>query len=94
MQNFASELSDQEIVDVIQALDRMNNPLSRRMEGDDDAIVNLMNRLKVPQTIADKLLVGYVVAREATSRGLQISRPNDPTSKVEPEEEFSPGFGR
>lgn len=94
MQNFARELSDQEIIDVIQALDRINNPLGRRMEGDDDAIVSLMTRLKMPQTIAEKLLVGYVVAREATSRGLQIARPNDPTSTAEHEEQLAPGLGR
>ncbi|TLX16136.1 hypothetical protein [Rhizobium sp. MHM7A] len=94
MQNFARLLSNQEIIDVIQALDRINNPLVRRMEGDDDAIVNLMKKLSMPQTLAEKLLVGYVVAREAASRGLQIARPNDPASTTEHEEDFSPGLGR
>lgn len=93
MHNFARELSDQEIIDVIQALDRINNPITRRMEGDDDAIVNLMTKLKMPQTLAEKFLVGYVVAREATSRGLQIARPNDPVSTIEPDDEFSPSIG-
>lgn len=94
MQNFARELSNQEIIDVIQALDRINNSLVRRMEGDDDAIVNLMTKLNMPQTLAEKLLVGYAVAREAASRGLHIARPNEPVATAEHEEEFSPGLGR
>jgi hypothetical protein len=93
MHDFARYLSDQEIIDVIQALDRINNPMNRRMEGDDAAIVNLMTKLSMPQTVAEKLLVGFVVAREAASRGLQIARPNEPASQRGADDEYSPGFG-
>jgi hypothetical protein len=94
MQNFARDLSNQEIIDVTQALDRINNPLERRMEGDDDAIVNLMKKLSMPQTLAEKLLVGYVVTREAAARGLQIARPNERVATAEQEDDFTPGVGR
>jgi hypothetical protein len=94
MQNFERSLSDQEIIDILRALDRINNPMERRMEGDDDAIVTLMNKLKVPQTLAEKFIIGYAVAREAASRGLQVSRPNEPASKSEMDDSYSPGLGR
>ena len=94
MENFARELSNEELINVIGALDRIGNPLERRMEGDDDAIVNLMKRLNLDQGIATKMLIGYEVARECASRGLQIPRPNGPLRAVEQEEEFSPGLGR
>ena len=67
-----SLLSNTEIITLIQCMDRLDLPMSRRFEGDDEQIVKLMNDLGLKQTLVDKLLLGGLVMREALHRGLVV----------------------
>lgn len=83
MQDFAEQMSDDELLEVVQGVDRMSKPLNQRFEGDDAPIVNLMTRLGLNQTVVDKLLVQGAVLRECAHRGLKIPRPNAPAPETE-----------
>lgn len=76
MLDFAKNMSDEQLIDVVQAIDRVSKPLPERFEGDDAPIVELMSQLGLKQTIVDKLLITGEVLRECAHRGLQIPRPN------------------
>jgi hypothetical protein len=76
MKHFAKFMSDQQLIDVIISSDNLEKPYSRRFIGDDDAIVNLMEKLGCRQLLADKLLILGEVLRECVSRGIQIPRSN------------------
>lgn len=91
-QNFSRTLSDERLVEVVQAMDRVNNPLSRRMEGDDTAIVELMEELGLTQNLANKMMINGEVLRECAHRGLQIPRSNEPTSDSDVESGYRPKF--
>lgn len=88
MSNFTKHLSDERIIEIVRAADSLHKPLKDRFDGDDAAIVALMTELKVPQTVADKLLITGQVLRECASRGLQIPYPNTLTSN----EDDTPSF--
>jgi hypothetical protein len=90
MQDFAQHMSDEELLEVVQGVDRMAKPLHQRFEGDDTPIVNLMTRLGLNQTVVDKLLVQGAVLREVAHRGLHIPRPNTPSMDAEREEYTGP----
>jgi hypothetical protein len=85
-------MTNEELLEVVQSMDRVSKPLPQRMEGDDAAIVNLMNRLNLNQTLVDKLLVQGEVLRECAHRGLQIPRPNSPAPASEREDYSGPKF--
>lgn len=89
MTNFYSALSDDRILRIVRAMDCVSKPLRDRFEGDDDAVVEVMNELGLNQTLADKLLVTGEVLRECAHRGLQIPRPNISV----PEDDYSPQIG-
>lgn len=76
MLGFAKELSDQQLLDVVRAMDIVSLPLDRRFEGDDKAITDLMTALNLNQTVVDKLLISREVLRECVSRGLQLPLGN------------------
>lgn len=76
MQNFASTLTDEQLLEVVRAMDNVARPLERRFEGDDGPIVDLMKSLNLTQNIVDKLLVTGEVLRECVNRGIQIPRGN------------------
>ncbi len=76
MHNFAQTMTDEQLLDVVRAMDNVARPLDRRFEGDDDPIVNLMKTLNLTQNIVDKLLVTGEVLRECVNRGIQIPRGN------------------
>ena len=67
-----SLLSNGELISLIQCMDRLDLPMSRRFEGDDEQIVKLMSTLDLKQTLVDKLLIGGLLMREALHRGLAI----------------------
>lgn len=69
-------LSDAEIVEIVMAFDRQSLPLERRMEGDDDAIRTLSNRLGVEPLSVNMVLLVSCVLREAVHRGLNIQKGN------------------
>jgi hypothetical protein len=75
--NFARTLSNDRLIDIVRSMDRVNNPLVRRMEGDDAAIVELMEELGLSQNIANKVMINGEVLRECAHRGLKIPRPNE-----------------
>jgi hypothetical protein len=62
--NFARTLSNDRLIDIVRSMDRVNNPLVRRMEGDDAAIVELMEELGLSQNIANKVMINGEVLRE------------------------------
>ena len=68
--------SNEQLIEVVKALDAASNKLSRRFEGDDTAIIDLMNELGLSQNIVDKALNTGAVLREATARGIHIPRAN------------------
>jgi hypothetical protein len=76
MQNFASTMTDEQLLEVVRAMDNVARPMDRRFEGDDDPIVDLMKSLNLNQTVVDKLLVTGEVLRECVNRGIQIPRGN------------------
>lgn len=76
MQDFARAMSDAELFAVVKAMDNASKKLDRRFEGDDDALVELMNRLNLPQDIASKALITGEVLRECVHRGLSMPRGN------------------
>jgi hypothetical protein len=69
-------MTDDQLIDVVKACDNLANPMARRFEGDDAAIVDLMNRLDMKQDLVSKLLVQTVVMREMIARGIQMQRSN------------------
>lgn len=72
-----SALDDAAILSLVASLDRLERPIARRFEGDDADIVALMTTLGLHQTLADKLLIGGLILREAVHRGLTLTRtPN------------------
>lgn len=74
--DFARGMSDAELIDVVQAMDHLAKPMSRRFEGDDTALVNMMQKVGLPQDVVSKALVTSVVMRECLSRGVQIPHGN------------------
>ncbi|MDW9481873.1 hypothetical protein GOB57_24805 [Sinorhizobium meliloti] len=76
MQEFARAMSDAELLAVVKAMDSASVRLDRRFEGDDDALVQLMDRLALPQDIASKALITGEVLRECVHRGLSMPRGN------------------
>ena len=69
-------MTDEELIDVVYAMDSVAKSLERRFEGDDDALVKLMAVLECRQDVASKLLITSEVLRECVARGLNISRKN------------------
>lgn len=76
MLGFAKDLTDQQLLDIVRAMDHVARPLDRRFEGDDDPIVELMKSMNLTQGLVDKLLITGEVLRECVSRGLQLPRGN------------------
>lgn len=71
-----SALSDDELISIVAAVDRISRPLDQRFEGDDDQIVELMNKMGLKQNIVDKLLIAGLVMRECLHRGIRIPHGN------------------
>ncbi len=80
MNRFARDMTDEELLSVVQSIDRVSKPLAQRFEGDDEPIVNLIDRLGLKQDIATKMLINGEVMRECLHRGLHIPRPNEQPS--------------
>ena len=76
MNSLASNMSDERLMSVVSAIDRVSKPLDQRFEGDDEVIVELMAELGLKQDLVGKLLITGEVLRECAHRGLQIPRPN------------------
>jgi len=76
MHPIISAMSDDELRSVVTAVDRVSRPLDQRFEGDDDQIVELMNKMGLSQSIVDKLLIAGLVMRECLHRGIQIPHGN------------------
>lgn len=75
--DFFANMDDDRIIQIVRAADNLARPLAEREEGDDEALVEVMNELRVPQGVVDKLLIVREVLRESAHRGLQIPRSND-----------------
>ena len=73
---FERTMTDDQIVDVIAAMDRQSLPLDRRMDGDDIAIRDLVDRLGVKQGAAHMYMITGAVLREAVHRGIIVNRGN------------------
>jgi len=76
MTDMFTQLKDEEIREIILAHDRQSMPLTRRFDGDDQAIRDAMEALGHPPLIANMVLVAGLAMREALARGITISRPN------------------
>lgn len=80
MSDVIRNLSNERLIDIVRAADSIHKLSGERFPGDDKAIVELMNELKMPQTGVEKLLVAGQVFRECMHRGLQVSYPNSLTA--------------
>ena len=76
MENFAKRMSDMQLIETVQSMDRVRRPLDQRFEGDDAPIEELLITLGLAQNIVNKLLVEGVVLRECSHRGLHIPGSN------------------
>jgi len=76
--NFESDMTDDEIISVVTAIDRQMKPMSVRFEGDDDAVRTLADSLGVQQGTVQMHLLTSAVLREAAHRGLFIPKGNTP----------------
>lgn len=76
MSEHVEQMSDEELLGAIGALDRQGLPIDRRFEGDDDLIRDLCDVLGVANLVVNIQLVGALVLREAVARGLQLPRSN------------------
>lgn len=74
--DFEKKMTDQQITEVILAMDRQTLPLNRRMDGDDLAIRELVDKLKVKQGTTHMYMVTGAVLREAAHRGIKVPRGN------------------
>lgn len=74
--SFTKSMTDEQLLDVVKAMDNASKLLDRRFEGDDDAIVKLMVDLDLSQNLANKALITGEVLRECLHRGLQMARGN------------------
>ena len=68
--------SDEQLLNIISAHDRLALPLARRFEGDDAPIVDFMTEIGLKQDVVSKLLACTLVMREAISRGLALPEGN------------------
>jgi hypothetical protein len=68
--------TDEQLVELVHSFDRQGLPLSRRFDGDDRAIRDLMEKHKILPVVANVALVMTVLLREATIRGLVIPPVN------------------
>lgn len=69
-------MSDERLLEVVAAMDRVRKPLDQRFKGDDSALVDLMSEMNLKQDVVSKLLVTGEVLREIAHRGLLVPRPN------------------
>lgn len=76
MENFAREMSVDELIDIVLCGDVLSRPLERRYDGDDTPIRELMEWLKIPDTLAHMLLIVSEVNRECVARGIHVPRGN------------------
>jgi hypothetical protein len=70
------ELSDEQLIELVQAFDRQGLPLSRRFEGDDQILRDFLTKHSINNYAANIAIVLCVILREATIRGLVISQVN------------------
>jgi hypothetical protein len=71
-----SELTDSELVSIVQAFDRQGLPIHRRFEGDDQILRDFLSRYQINHYAANFAVVLCVLLREATIRGLKIPPVN------------------
>ena len=71
-----SQLSNDQLIEIVQSFDRQGLPLERRFKGDDQAIRDLMCAYQIQPLAANIAIVLTVILREATIRGLTIPTVN------------------
>jgi hypothetical protein len=71
-----ASMGNAELIELIRVADVLALPLERRSEGDDTALVQLMDRLGLKQTVVDKMLIIGELLREALHRNLYLPRRN------------------
>lgn len=71
-----SQLSNDQLIEIVQSFDRQGLPLERRFKGDDQAIRDLMCAHQIQPLAANIAIVLTVILREATIRGLTIPTVN------------------
>ena len=75
-QSKVKELTDNQIISAIKAADVLELPMSRRFEGDDKALEDLVLSIGSKPTLVNKLLIRGEVLRECAERGLKVPRAN------------------
>lgn len=74
--SFTHDLTDEELISIIQCGDIMNKPIMERPEGYQEPLRKLMDEIGVSITLVNQLLIIGTIARECVARGIRVSYSN------------------
>lgn len=71
-----ADMSNEEIVTLVNAYDTLSLPMERRFEGDDDELENIMEKYGFKRDVVTKSLIIGQAMRFALHKGLHIPSKN------------------